>query len=112
MDANAAEMQKLVREYATRNFVQLQEEMTVEQALKVIRERRAGGQTLIYFYVVDPGGHLTGVLQTRTLLTAQQDERLRDLMISRVIAIPETATVLDACEFFVLHKFLAFPVVD
>jgi magnesium transporter len=28
------------------------------------------------------------------------------------VAVPENATVLDACEFFVLYKFLAFPVVD
>jgi magnesium transporter len=33
-------------------------------------------------------------------------------MITRVAAIPQTATVLEACEAFVLHKFLAFPVVD
>ena len=38
--------------------------------------------------------------------------QLREVMHPRVIALPATATVLDACEFFVLHKLLAFPVVD
>ena len=33
-------------------------------------------------------------------------------MITQVIAIPDTATVLEACEFFTLHRLLAFPVVD
>src|SRR5881227_296985 len=33
-------------------------------------------------------------------------------MVRRVVAVPAKATVLDACEFFVLYKFLAFPVVD
>jgi len=33
-------------------------------------------------------------------------------MIENVIAIPNTATLLEACEWFVMHKFLAFPVVD
>jgi magnesium transporter len=33
-------------------------------------------------------------------------------MVPRVVAVPATATILDACEFFVLYKFLAFPVVD
>jgi len=33
-------------------------------------------------------------------------------MIRRVMAIPHTATVLEACEAFVLHRFLALPVVD
>jgi magnesium transporter len=33
-------------------------------------------------------------------------------MVRRVVAIPSTASILDACEFFVLYKFFAFPVVD
>jgi magnesium transporter len=32
-------------------------------------------------------------------------------MISRVVTIPSTATVMEACEMFMLHKYLAFPVV-
>ena len=49
---------------------------------------------------------------TRRLLTAGLDQRLSDVMERQIIAIPATATVLDACEMFVMHKFLAFPVVD
>jgi len=33
-------------------------------------------------------------------------------MVRRVVAIPASATVLEACEFFVLYKFFAFPIVD
>ena len=33
-------------------------------------------------------------------------------MIRRVVAIPHSANVLEACEFFVLHKFFAFPIID
>jgi len=55
---------------------------------------------------------LVGVLPTRRLLTTDLEKPLEDIMISRVIAIPHTATVLEACEFFVMHKFFAFPVVD
>jgi len=33
-------------------------------------------------------------------------------MIRNVISIPADATVLEACEFFTLHRLLAFPVVD
>jgi magnesium transporter len=46
------------------------------------------------------------------LLTASLETPLSEIMVRRVVAIPVTATVLDACEFFVLYKFLAFPVVD
>ncbi len=112
MAATDEHFEKKAVEYATTNFVQLRDDMPAEQALTLIRNRPRGSQALIYFYVVDENQKLIGVLQTRALLTAQPDEILRTIMIPRVIAIPETATVLEACEFFVLYKFLAFPVVD
>jgi len=85
--------------------------MTVEQALGAIRQQGLG-ERIIYFYVVDEQDRLAGVLPTRRLLTAPPRTTLGELMVKRVIAIPATATVLDACEFFVLYKFFAFPVVD
>ena len=33
-------------------------------------------------------------------------------MIRQVVTIPQHADIVDALEFFVIHKFLAFPVVD
>ncbi len=85
--------------------------MTVEQALGAIRQQGLG-ERIIYFYAVDEHDRLAGVLPTRRLLTAPPGTTLGELMVKRVIAIPATATVLDACEFFVLYKFFAFPVVD
>ena len=89
----------------------LKADMTVEQALGAIRQQGLG-ERIIYFYVVDEQDRLAGVLPTRRLLTAPPRTTLGELMVRRVIAIPATATVLDACEFFVLYKFFAFPVVD
>ena len=89
----------------------LRADMTVEQALGAIRQQGLG-ERIIYFYAVDEHDRLAGVLPTRRLLTAPPPTILGELMVKRVIAIPATATVLDACEFFVLYKFFAFPVVD
>ena len=89
----------------------LKADMTVEQALGAIRQQGLG-ERIIYFYAVDERDRLAGVLPTRRLLTAPPRTTLGELMVKRVIAIPATATVLDACEFFVLYKFFAFPVVD
>ena len=33
-------------------------------------------------------------------------------MVRQVIALPATATLLEACEFFIFHRLLALPVVD
>jgi magnesium transporter len=96
---------------ARKDVAMLRQDLTVQQALDAIRQRGIG-EKIVYFYVVDADDRLAGVLPTRRLLTAPLEQRLADLMIARVVAIPETATVMEACEAFVLHKFLAFPVVD
>jgi magnesium transporter len=97
--------------YARRDFPELRPEFTVQQALEAIR-RQGVGEKVVYFYVVDEQGKLLGVLPTRRLLTGALDQRLADLMLTRVVAIPRSATLLEACEQFILHRFLAFPVVD
>ncbi|MBA2535510.1 MAG: CBS domain-containing protein, partial [Rubrobacter sp.] len=86
-------------------------DMTVQEALDQIRQEGLG-ERVIYFYAVDEDKRLAGVLPTRRLLTAPLGTRLEEIMIRRVVALPATATVLEVCEFFVLYKFLAFPVVD
>jgi magnesium transporter len=96
---------------ARQDFSTLRVNQTVREALENIR-RGGLGERIVYFYVVDEEERLKGVLPTRQLLTAPLDKPLAEIMIQRVVTIPAEATVLDACEYFVLHKFLAFPVVD
>src|SRR6266849_5930910 len=100
-----------VIEHARKDFPLLDAEMTVGQSLDRIR-REGVGERVIYFFAVDPDKRLVGVLPTRRLLTTALETPLKEIMIRRVVAIPATATVLDACEFFVLYKFFAFPVID
>src|SRR5947209_12430751 len=85
--------------------------MSVAEALDRIR-REGVGERVIYFFATDTDGRLVGVLPTRRLLTAPLETRLEEIMVRKVVAIPASATVLEACEFFVLYKFFAFPVVD
>ena len=100
-----------VADHARKDFPLLDVGMTIGEALARIR-REGVGERVIYFYAIDEDKRLSGVLPTRRLLGAPLETPLREIMVSRVVAIPATATVLDACEFFVLYKFLAFPVVD
>src|SRR5438045_8887258 len=89
----------------------LKADMTVEQALGAIRQQGLG-ERIIYFYAVDEHDRLAGVLPTRRLLTAPPPMTLGELLVKRALAIPATATVLDACEFFALCQFLAFTVCE
>jgi magnesium transporter len=100
-----------VVEHARKDFPLLNAGITVGEALEQIR-REGVGERVIYFYAVDNERRLVGVLPTRRLLTASVETLLREIMVQRVVAIPAKATVLEACEFFVLYKFFAFPVVD
>src|ERR1700731_104894 len=86
--------------YARKDFPELRQDFTVQEALDTIR-REGVGEKVIYFYVVDEQERLVGVLPTRRLLTAPVDQRLAQLMITRVLAIPHTATILEACELFI-----------
>lgn len=111
MPDQQAHLQQPVLAVARKDAAILREDFTVQQALDAIRQRGVG-EKIVYFYVVDTADRLAGVLPTRQLLTAPLERQLSELMIRRVVAIPHTATVLEACEAFVMHKFLAFPVVD
>ncbi len=97
--------------HARRDFPLLDAGMTVGEALERIRLEGVG-ERVIYFYAVDERKRLVGVVPTRRLLTASLEAPLHQIMVPRVVAVPATATILDACEFFVLYKFLAFPIVD
>src|SRR5437867_13367912 len=88
-----------VVEHARKDFPLLDADSTVAEALERIR-REGVGERVIYFFAVDADQRLVGVLPTRRLLTSPLDAPLREIMVRRVVAIPASATVLEACEFF------------
>lgn len=93
------------------DFARLSPAQTVGEALAAIRQNPPATR-VIYFYVVDEEQRLTGVVPTRRLLISPFETPVSDIMVRDVITIPRTATVLDACEFFMFHRLLAFPIVD
>src|SRR5207248_2248875 len=111
MDPENDHWRQPVSVVARKDFAALNQKLTVQEALEAIRQRGIG-EKIVYFYVLDERGQLCGVLPTRRLLTAGLHEHLSEIMVRRVVTIPHTATLLEACEAFVLHKFLAFPVID
>lgn len=108
---DAGHLQEPVRRFARTDFPRLDESLTVEGALRLIRLEGLG-ERIIYFYVVDADNHLRGILPTRKLLTSMPSVRLGDIMSTDIVSVPASASVLEACEMFLEHKFLAFPVVD
>ncbi len=104
-------LSELVTDHLRRDYPLFSQSTTVQQTLDTIR-RTGIDEQVMYFYVVDDDRHLQGVIPTRRLLTAMPETLLGAIMVKRVVAMPDTYTLADACELFIMHRFLAFPVVD
>lgn len=100
-----------VSRHMRRDFVCLRADRTVADALATIRETPIEGR-VAYFYAVDEQNRLIGVVPTRSLLLSKPESLISELMDRQVVSIPASATVLEACQFFALHRLLGFPVVD
>jgi magnesium transporter len=100
-----------IAQHMRAEFAGLHVNQTIGEALSAIRSNPPSNR-VIYFYVVDDEGRVQGVVPTRRLLLAPLDKQVDEIMVKEVITLPTTATVADACEFFILHRLLAFPVVD
>ncbi len=100
-----------VMKHAADDFVALRAQSSIGEALAFIRSSSTQS-TILYFYVVDDEDRLVGVVQTRRMLTSELEATVESIMAKNVITIPDTANLMEALEFFILYKFLAFPVVD
>jgi magnesium transporter len=101
----------LVVNHARKDAVRISARDTIAQALQHAQHNGTAGR-IVYFYVVDDQGRLTGVLPTRRLLLNPPDTAIADIMERNVVTLPATATLVEAGEVFMAHRLLALPVVD
>ncbi|MEM9701479.1 MAG: magnesium transporter, partial [Planctomycetota bacterium] len=100
-----------VVKHLRKEIARLPADRTVGEALAAVRQNPPEG-TVIYFYAVHDDGTLAGVVPTRRLILAAPETPVMDVANASPITISSAATVADACEFFILHRLLAFPVID
>lgn len=96
----------------TTEFVDLKAAMTVEDAFKRIRRTGPDKETINICYVIDDNRHLIGLVSIRTLLLAEEDAVIGDIMETNLVSV----STLDDQEFTARslskYDFLALPVVD
>lgn len=112
MTSSSREPQESIASLVKTRVTRLNADLTVEEALALLKNDESDDGGVLYLYVVDARGRLAGVLPTRRLLTAPNDQKLKAIALPSVITLTSRATVVEACEMFLKHKFLAFPVVD
>ncbi|MDE6934465.1 MAG: magnesium transporter [Oscillospiraceae bacterium] len=96
----------------TTEFVDLKRDMTVSDALKRIRRTGSDKETINICYVTDPGRHLLGLVSIRTLLLADEDDVIEDIMETNVISAATMDDKEDVAQDLSRYDFLAMPVVD
>ncbi len=94
-------------------FARVRPDMTVEEAIRYVRRQARGElETVYYLYVVETDGKLIGVVSFRELLTAPDTARVRDIMTTDLVTVPEDLDQEEVARLVAQHDLLALPVVD
>ena len=96
----------------TTEFVDLKATMTVEDALKRIRRTGPDKETINICYVIDDQRHLLGLLSIRTLLLAEDDDIIDDIMEHHIISVHTLDDQESTARVLGKYDFLALPGVD
>lgn len=96
----------------TVEFVDLKENLTVEQAIQRIRNVGVDSETINICYVLDSRRTLLGTVALRYLLLSQPDEIIGDIMHENVISLTTLMDQEEVVRRFKKYDFTSMPVVD
>ncbi len=96
----------------TTSFMALDEKMTAQEAIDAIRASGEDNEGILYLYVVDGDGKLSGVVPIRRLVTAPPDRSCRDLMVLDPISVTADADQEESAQLVARYNLLAIPVTD
>ncbi len=94
------------------DFLALDEELTVGDAVATINELAAGTENLLYLYVVDRDGHLVGVSSLRQLLLSPAKKSLGAIATRNPIKVHTDTDQEDVAQLAARYDLLAIPVTD
>ena len=96
----------------TTEFVDLKENLTVEDALKHIRRTAQDKETNNVCYVTDQARHLLGWVSIRDLILSEEDDLIGEIMERNFIAVQTLDDQESTAQALSKYDFLALPVVD
>ena len=96
----------------TVEYVDLREDMTVNDAIERIRKKGVDSETINICYVVTKQKVLVGTVALRYLLIMKPDEVIGEIMNTNVISINTMTDQEEAARLFQKYGFTAMPVVD
>lgn len=94
-------------------YARVRPDMTVDEAISYLRKQaRERVETIYYAYVLDAQQHLLGVVSFRELFSAQGNKKIRDVMRTDVVSVPEDMDQEAVSRLLAQYDLMAIPVVD
>ena len=96
----------------TVEFMDLKEDITVEEAIARIRKKGVDSETINICYVLDKQRTLVGTVALRYLLLSEPDAVIGDIMHENVISLNTLMDQEEVARQFQKYDFTSMPVVD
>ncbi len=96
----------------TTEFIDLKENMTVEKAFEVIKQKGLQKETVYNCYVLATDRKLLGVLDIKDLLVAETNQLVKEIMDTNVIEVQTLEDQEEVSKMFDKYDLVAIPVVD
>ena len=96
----------------TTEYVSLRPEMTAEEAIKRIRRGAVDKETIYTCYVTDKNRKLIGYVTLKSLILAEDDTYITDIMGTDTISVTTTDDQEEVANTFQKYDLSALPVVD
>jgi len=96
----------------TPDYLAIGKDMTVREALEVIRENGKNTETIDVIYILDDKGILLDDLRIRELLLASPETKISSLMDDRLIYLNAEDDQEKAIKVFKMNNRVALPVID
>lgn len=96
----------------TPRYLAIQANLTVKQALKWVRKNVKDVETAYYIYVLDQMKRLIGIVSLKDLLSAEDEDRINNIMVKNVISVREDTDQEDVAKTLETYDLIALPVVD
>ena len=96
----------------TTEYMKVDDEWTVGYAIKKIRQQVEDKESIVNMFVTDESRHLVGWLKLRDLLTAQDEDMVKDLIETEIISVQTHIEQEEVAEMFKKYDLVSMPVVD
>jgi len=96
----------------TNRYIWIKKYYTVREAVDKFKSFAEVAETINYLYVLDEEKKLVGVVSYRDLLISDLNDKIEDIMFTRIISVPVEMDQEEVAKTIERYDFIAVPVVD